>query len=122
MLKLIAVLFIAFLGWLVGRAIGYVIGFRGGRPLLERPGRTQKFGLKTIGKGEKVFERFTWLGALAAPGLLSGINKVPVPTFVFASIKALLPSRVLRGNAILAALPPHPSRRGAGGPPGVVWL
>jgi len=48
MLKLIAVRVIAFLGWLLGWAIGYVIGFRGGRPLLEGPGRTQKFRLKTI--------------------------------------------------------------------------
>jgi membrane protein DedA with SNARE-associated domain len=74
----------------LGRVIGYMIGFRGGRPLLERPGRTQKFRLKTIDKGEKLFERFTWLGALAAPGPVSGINKVPVQTFVFASIVAAL--------------------------------
>jgi membrane protein DedA with SNARE-associated domain len=60
MLNLIAGLVIAFLGWLLGRAIGYVIGFRGGRSLLERSGRTQKFRLKTIDKGEKLFERFTW--------------------------------------------------------------
>ena len=78
MLKLISVLVIAFLGWLDGRAIGYVIGFRGGRSLLERSGRTQKLRLKTIDKGEKLFERFTWLGVLAALWLVSGINKVPV--------------------------------------------
>jgi hypothetical protein len=42
MLNLIAVLVIAFLGWLLGWATGYVIEFRGGRPLLERPGRTMK--------------------------------------------------------------------------------
>jgi hypothetical protein len=54
MLKLIAVLVIAFLGWVLGRASGQVIGFRGGRPLLERPGRTQKLRLKTIDKGEKL--------------------------------------------------------------------
>jgi membrane protein DedA with SNARE-associated domain len=84
MLKLIAVL-----GWVLGLAIGYVIGFRGGRPLLGRSGRTQKFRLKTIDKGEKLFERFTWVGALAAFWPVSGINKVPVPTRVFASIDAL---------------------------------
>ena len=67
MLNLIVVLVIAFPGWLLRRAIGYVIGFRGGRPLLERTGRTQKLRLKTIDKGEKLFERFTRLGALAAP-------------------------------------------------------
>ena len=71
MLNLIAGLVIAFLGWLLGRAIGYVIGFRGGRSLLEQSGRTQKFRLKTIDKDEKQFERFTWLGVLAALCLLS---------------------------------------------------
>jgi len=43
MLNLIAGFVIAFLGWLLGRAIGYMIGFRGGRSLLEQSGRTQKF-------------------------------------------------------------------------------
>src|SRR5437667_8394947 len=38
------------------------------------------------------------------------------------SSKTLLPSRVHRGNAILAALPPQLSSRGGGGPPGAVWL
>jgi len=74
MLNLIAGIVIAFLGWLLGRAIGYVIGFRGGRSLLEQSGRTQKFRLKTIDKGEKQFERFTWLGVLAALWLVSGIR------------------------------------------------
>ncbi len=109
-------LVIAFLGWLLGRAIGYVIGFRGGRPLLERPGRTQKVRLKTIDKGEKLFERFTWLGAFAAFWPVSGITKVPVPTLVFASVEAVLPSRVHCGKANLAALPPQLSSRGGGGP------
>ena len=59
MLNLIVVLVIAFPGWLLRRAIAYMIGFRGGRPLLERTGRTQKLRLKTIDKGEKLFERFT---------------------------------------------------------------
>src|SRR5438034_4462502 len=36
--------------------------------------------------------------------------------------KTLLPSRVHRGNAILAALSPQLSSRGGGGPPGAVWL
>jgi len=79
MLKLIAVFVIAFLGQLLGHASGYVIGFRGGRPLLERPGRTLKLRLKTIDRGEKLFERFAWREALEAPGPVSGINTVPVP-------------------------------------------
>jgi hypothetical protein len=74
MLNLIAGFVIAFLGWLLGRAIGYMIGFRGGRSLLEQSGRTQKFRLKTIDKGEKQFERFTWLGVSAALWLVSGIR------------------------------------------------
>jgi hypothetical protein len=37
-------------------------------------------------------------------------------------ITVLLPSRVLRGNSIPAALPHHQSHREAGDLPGVVWL
>jgi len=55
MLRLIAALVIVFIGWLLSQASGYVIGFRGGRPLLERPGRIQKLRLKTIDRGEKLF-------------------------------------------------------------------
>jgi membrane protein DedA with SNARE-associated domain len=51
---------IAFLGRLLGRASGYMIGFRGGRPLLERRGRTLKLRLKTIDRDEKLLERFAW--------------------------------------------------------------
>ena len=51
MLKLIAVLVIAFLGLLLGRASGQAIGFRGGRPLLERPGRTQKLQVEDHRQG-----------------------------------------------------------------------
>lgn len=116
MLNLIAGLVIAFLGWLLGQAIGHVIGYREGRSLLEQSGRTQKFRLKTFDKGEKLFESFTWLGALAVLWPVCGINKVPVPTLVFAPMKVVLPSRVHSGNAILAGLPPQLSSREGGGP------
>jgi hypothetical protein len=46
MLKLIAAFVFAFLGRLLGHASGYEIGFRGGRPLLERLGRTLKLRLR----------------------------------------------------------------------------
>lgn len=36
--------------------------------------KDQKFTLKTIDKGEKQFERFTWLRVLAALWLISGIR------------------------------------------------
>ena len=116
MLNLIAVLVITFLGWLLGRAIGNMIGFRGIRPLLERPARTKKFRLKTIDQGEKLFERFTWLGGFAALWPVTGINKVLVPTLVFASMEAVRPRHVHCGNANLAALPSQLSSRGGGGP------
>ena len=63
MLNLIAVLVIAFLGWLLGRAIGYVIGFRGDRPLLERGWQNPEAQIETIYRGEKLLERCAWRGA-----------------------------------------------------------
>lgn len=74
MLNLIAGFVIAFLGWLLCRAIGFVIGFRGGRSLLDQSGRTQKLRLKAIDKDEKLSDLFTWFGDLAALWLVSGIR------------------------------------------------
>jgi membrane protein DedA with SNARE-associated domain len=68
MLKLIAVFVVALLGRLLGHASGYEIAFREGRPLLERGGKKPETQIETIYRGEKLFERFAWRGALEALG------------------------------------------------------
>jgi membrane protein DedA with SNARE-associated domain len=85
-LRLSLVLVLAFLGCLIGRALGYWVGSSGGRPLLERPGPLHGFRKRTIEKGDGLFGRFPRLAPLLAPAALSGIYRVPRPIFAVASL------------------------------------
>lgn len=71
-------LIFAFVGYLLGRAIGYRIGTKGGRTLMERSGRLDAFRRKTIAKGDALFEKYPRAAPVAAPAPISGIHQVPV--------------------------------------------
>jgi membrane protein DedA with SNARE-associated domain len=86
----------AALGAIVGDSIGYAIGRRGGRPLLERMGRRfpKHLGPNQMAKAEQQFQRWgTWavffgrfvalLRILAGP--MAGALKVPYPKFLLAN-------------------------------------
>jgi membrane protein DedA with SNARE-associated domain len=85
-LSLAVVLITAFLACLVGRAVGYWLGSKGGRPLLERPGPMLRFRQRSIEKGDSVFGRFPRFAPLLAPSALSGVYRIPMRIFVIASI------------------------------------
>jgi membrane protein DedA with SNARE-associated domain len=88
--SLAAVLISAYLGWLLGRGIGYVVGIRGGRPLMERPGRLHDYRMRIVTKGDRLFEKYPRIAPLVAPAPISGINKVTWPIFGLASLVAAL--------------------------------
>lgn len=86
----------AAIGAIVGDSIGYTIGRRGGRPLLERVGRRfpKHFGPAHLAKAEQIFGRWgVWavffgrfialLRILAGP--LAGALRVPYPRFLLAN-------------------------------------
>jgi membrane protein DedA with SNARE-associated domain len=83
-------------GAIIGDSIGYAIGRRGGRRLLERCGRRfpKHFGPPHLARAERIFERWgVWavffgrfvalLRILAGP--LAGALKVPYPRFLLAN-------------------------------------
>jgi membrane protein DedA with SNARE-associated domain len=83
-------------GAIAGDSIGYAIGRRGGRPLLERVGRRfpRHFGPPHLAKAEQMFARWgVWavffgrfialLRILAGP--LAGALRVPYPRFLMAN-------------------------------------
>lgn len=83
-------------GAIIGDSIGYTIGRRGGRPLLERVGRRfpKHFGPAHLAKAEQIFGRWgVWavffgrfialLRILAGP--LAGALRVPYPRFLAAN-------------------------------------
>jgi membrane protein DedA with SNARE-associated domain len=85
-LTLALVLVLAFLGSLAGRMIGYELGAKGGRPLMERPGWFEGFRSRAVAKGDHLFERFPRAAILIAPAPLSGIHDVMLRSFVVASV------------------------------------
>jgi membrane protein DedA with SNARE-associated domain len=85
-LSLAVVLIVAYIGCLVGRAIGYQIGAEGGRALMERPGWFSGIRSATLAKGDRVFGRFPRSAVLIAPATIFGIYRVPPPIFALASL------------------------------------
>lgn len=77
---------------IVGDNLGYLIGRRGGRALLERPGPLERHRRAVLRKGEPFFERHgpkavflgRWVAGLRiAAAWLAGINRMRWATFLF---------------------------------------
>ena len=90
------------LGYLVGAIVGWWIGLRGGRPLLERHGRWLHLGPERLERAERWFDRWGNIGVLV--GRLTPVVRsfVSIPAGVFGM--ALTPYTVLTlvGSAIWA--------------------
>ena len=85
-LSLALVLLFGFLGSLVGRVTGYVVGVKGGRSLLLAPGRFEGFRRGTVEKGDNLFKRYPKIAVLLVPSAISGIYRVPRVIFGCASV------------------------------------
>ncbi len=91
-LQIVAVIALAAAAAIIGDNIGYLIGRRGGRWLLERPGRFHRQRLDVLASGEPFFEehgpkavffgRFL-LGLRVWASWLAGATRMPWRSFVF---------------------------------------
>ena len=68
--------------WMLGSLAGYWIGIRGGRRLLEHPGRLETSRLKVLAKGDRIFGRHNFIASLTMPSYVSGIFRVSFGMFV----------------------------------------
>src|SRR5262245_18416835 len=66
----------AMVAWMLGSAIGFVIGARGGRPLLDHPGRLENSRRKLLANGDRAFGRHTLVASATLPAFVSGIFHV----------------------------------------------
>ncbi len=91
-LQIEAVIALAAAGAIVGDNIGYLIGRKGGRWLLERPGAFQEKRLETLTIGEDFFERHGpkavffgrfVLGLRVWASWLAGATRMRWPSFLF---------------------------------------
>jgi len=73
-------------GWLLGSLAGYEIGLRGGRDLLDHPGRLEKHRRKTLVKGDKVYARHNFAASVTMPAYVSGIFRVRLHVFLLGAL------------------------------------
>jgi membrane protein DedA with SNARE-associated domain len=90
------------LGYFVGSIVGWWIGLRGGRPLLERHGRWLHLGPERLERAERWFERWGNVGVLI--GRLTPLVRsfVSIPAGVFEMRLAPYSVLTLVGSAIWA--------------------
>ena len=74
--------------WMLGSVIGFEIGVRGGRPLLDHPGRLEARRRKLLAKGDRAFGRHTFVASVTLPAFVSGIFRVRFWLFLLGALVA----------------------------------
>ena len=89
-LDLAAVIVVATLAGELGGLIGYDIGFRWGRELLERPGKHQARRQNLMAAGERAYAKWGGLAVFLTPAIVSGTAKMRHGRFAFWNLIASL--------------------------------
>jgi membrane protein DedA with SNARE-associated domain len=89
-LDLAAVVIVATAAGELGGLIGYDIGFRWGRELLDRPGRHQPRRQRLLAEGERAYAKWGGLAVFFTPAIVSGTAKMRHGRFVFWNLVASL--------------------------------
>ena len=82
------VLAVAMAAWMLGSVVGYEIGRRGGRRMLDHPGRLEKSRRKLLAKGDRAFSRYTFAASVTMPAFVSGIFRVRFSVFMLGALVA----------------------------------
>jgi len=80
--NLAAVIIVTTVAGEVGGLIGYAIGQRWGRDLVQRPGKHQDYRMQILAKGESAYERWGRIAIFFTPSIVSGTAKMPYRQFV----------------------------------------
>jgi len=72
--------------WMLGSLVGYEVGLRGGRRVLERPGRLEKHRHEMLAKGEKAFGGHRFIASVTMPAYMSGIFRIKLPVFMLGAL------------------------------------
>jgi membrane protein DedA with SNARE-associated domain len=75
-LDLASVILIAWVGATAGGIAGWVIGRRAGRSIFTRRGPLLAARLRTVERGERIFDRYAVIAILLTPSWIAGIHRV----------------------------------------------
>ena len=87
-LNLAAVVIVSTVAGEVGGLVGYAIGNRWGRVLLERPGKHQAGRQRMVERGERAYARWGRLAVFFTPAIVSGTAKMHHGQFVLWNLVA----------------------------------
>ena len=82
------VLALAMAAWMLGSVVGYEIGVRRGRRMLDHPGRLEKSRHNLLAKGDRAFARWNFVASVTMPAFVSGIFRVRFPIFILGATVA----------------------------------
>ena len=75
-LDLVSVLAVAFLASTAGGIVGWLIGLKFGRAVFTAPGPLRALRIRTVERGEEIFERHPVTAILLTPAFVAGIHRV----------------------------------------------
>jgi membrane protein DedA with SNARE-associated domain len=76
-LDLATVVVVAWVSATGGGIAGWAIGLKAGRALFTAPGPLQWLRIKTVQRGEEIFDRHPVLAILMTPSFVAGVHRVP---------------------------------------------
>lgn len=83
-----SILLVAWVGAMVGGAIGWLVGIRGGRALMTRPGPAYRLRRRLLRRGDAVYEKRGLLAVYIAPSWMAGISGMRFRRFILANAVA----------------------------------
>jgi membrane-associated protein len=89
-LDISSMIFVAWFGAMVGGAGGWLLGWKGGRSLVTRPGPLYKVRLRLVRHGDEVYERRGLLAVFIAPSWMAGIAGMRFGKFLLANALSAL--------------------------------
>jgi membrane protein DedA with SNARE-associated domain len=78
----------AMAAWMLGSVVGYLIGVRGGRKLLDHAGHFEKSRRKLLAKGDRAFGRYEFVASVTMPAFVSGLFRVRLFIFMLGALVA----------------------------------
>ena len=80
-----SILFVAWVGAMAGGVAGWLVGLKGGRALMERPGPLYRLRLRLLRRGDELYERRGILAVYLTPTLMAGISGMRARPFIVAN-------------------------------------
>jgi membrane-associated protein len=80
-----SVLIVAWVGAMVGGAAGWLVGLKGGRALMTRPGPLYRLRMRLLRRGDALYERRGILAVYLTPSFMAGISGMRSVRFLVAN-------------------------------------